>query len=461
MRLAPGELGSALMKWAKRIGIGFAALLAILLVLPFFISLNDYIPRIEKEASARLGEPVSIRSLTVSLLPLPHLTVDGIAVGKTQDITIGKVTVAPELLSLMASVKVVRTIEARGVVLTQKGIDKIAALTKADPKAPQQPASVRIQRIRLDDALVKLEKASFGPFDAEASLNAAGEPESVSIVTQDGKLKISIRPEKSTYQIDALAKGWQLPLGAAIVFDELAIKGVATLNDASFNDVRAKLYGGSVTGSATVAWKKGLQLKGKAAVNQVELRSLLQALGRPATMGGRLNANPVFSANAPGAGQLAGVLRLETAFDVKNGVLYGVDISKAATSLISKEGAKGGETRFDQLSGHFTLDRGTRRLTQLKISSGSLAADGNVTVSPKDELSGRINANVRVAGVSTGVPLNVTGTVQSPMLFPTGGTIAGAAAGTAILGPGLGTTTGAKVGGWVEGLFGKKEEPKK
>ena len=36
--------------------------------------------------------------------------------------------------------------------------------------------------------------------------------------------------------------------------------------------------------------------------------------------------------------------------------------------------------------------------------------------------------------------------------------MAGAAAGTAILGPGLGTTTGAKVGGWVEGLFGKKED---
>jgi uncharacterized protein involved in outer membrane biogenesis len=445
-------------KWVKRIGIGFAVLLVILLVLPFFISLNDYIPRIEKEASAKLGDPVSIKSLKVTLLPLPHLTVDGIAVGKTEDIKIGKVTVTPDLLSLMASVKVIRNIEVRGVVLTQKGIDKIPALTKADPKAQQQPAPVRVERIRLDDALVKLEKTSFGPFDAEARLNAAGEPESVSIVTQDGKLKVTVRPEKSIYQIDALAKAWQLPLGAGIVFDELAIKGVATLNDATLSDVRAKLYGGSVTGSATVAWKKGLQLKGKAAVSQVEIRSVLQALGRPATMSGRVNATPVFSANASSAAQLASVLRVETPFELKNGVLHGVDISKAATSLISKDGATGGETRFDQLSGHLAMGGGTRRLTQLKISSGSLAADGNVSVSPRDELSGRINANVKVAGVSTGVPLNVTGTVQSPLLFPTGGTVAGAAVGTAILGPGLGTSTGAKVGGWVEGLFGKKED---
>jgi hypothetical protein len=47
------------------------------------------------------------------------------------------------------------------------------------------------------------------------------------------------------------------------------------------------------------------------------------------------------------------------------------------------------------------------------------------------------------------------------MLLPTGGTLAGAAAGTAILGPGLGTSAGARVGGWVEGLFGKKEDKNK
>jgi hypothetical protein len=107
------------------------------------------------------------------------------------------------------------------------------------------------------------------------------------------------------------------------------------------------------------------------------------------------------------------------------------------------------------------LDRGTRRLTQLKISSGALSADGNVTISPRDELSGRVNAQVRAAGASAVVPLNVMGSVQSPLLLPTGGTLAGAAVGTAVLGPGLGTSTGAKVGGWVEGLFGKREEPKK
>ena len=63
--------------------------------------------------------------------------------------------------------------------------------------------------------------------------------------------------------------------------------------------------------------------------------------------------------------------------------------------------------------------------------------------------------------IAASVPLNVSGTLDSPLLYPTGGTMAGAAAGTAVLGPGLGTALGAKVGQWAENLFGKKDEKKK
>jgi hypothetical protein len=246
------------------------------------------------------------------------------------------------------------------------------------------------------------------------------------------------------------------------VFDELAIKGVATTVEANLSDVRAKLYGGNVTGRITIGYQKGMQLKGNLEVNQVELKSLLPLISPGTNMSGRLNAKPVFSASAPSADRLLSALHLETPFSVHNGVLYGVDIVKAATSFISKEGAKGGETHFDQLSGHLVVDRGAHRFTQLNIASGLLSADGAVTISPKKELSGKVNAKVKAATLTAAtVPLNVSGTVQSPVLFPTGAYLAGAAAGTALLGPGVGTAVGSKVGQWAGGLFGNKEEKKK
>ena len=448
------------MKWLKPILIALAVLLVTAVALPFFISLNDYIPQIEKEVSARLKEPVSIKSIKFSALPLPHVTIDRISVGKTDDIKVATVTVTPDLFSLLGSAKVIKSIEIHSLVVTQKAIDKIPAWSKPDDaKPPHQPPQVRVESIRLVNALVRHDKASFGPFDARVSLNSKGEPEDALLTTQDGKLKALIKPDQSKYLIDASAKSWTLPVGPAIVFDELVIKGVATLNEADFSQVSAKLYGGTVSGKATAGWRKGLQLKGNFDVNQVELKSLVPLLAPGANMSGRLSAKPAFSASAADANQLMRAARLETQFNVQNGVLHGVDIQRAATNLI-KQGATGGETRFDHLSGHLVMDHGSYRFTQLKIASGALGADGNVNISPKKELAGRINAQVKAVGTSANVPLNVAGTVDSPSLYPTGASMAGAAVGTVLMGPGIGTSVGAKVGGWAEGLFGKKEQKK-
>jgi hypothetical protein len=46
----------------------------------------------------------------------------------------------------------------------------------------------------------------------------------------------------------------------------------------------------------------------------------------------------------------------------------------------------------------------------------------------------------------------VSGTLQNPLVYPSKAALAGAAVGTAILGPGLGTSLGSKAGSAVEGL---------
>jgi len=444
------------MKWLKRSAIAFGILLAILAALPFFISLNDYIPAIEREASARLKEPVMIRSLRAAVLPVPHLTVAGIAVGKTGDVKVGSVTVTPDLFSLLASVKIIRSIEVDGLVLAEKAFDKIPVWAKSDDS--KEPARVRIRNIRLDGAVVHLGKTSFGPFDARIRISDGGEPQEAYISTRDGALTATVRPDQRNYRIDANAKSWKLPVGPPVLFDELSVKGVTTPNSATLNEISARLYGGTIKGTAALRWQKGMQLTGRFDVHQVELKELVPLLSPGNRVSGRLNAKPVLSATAASAAQLADALRLETPFSVHHGVLYGVDIQKAATSFISKEPTRG-ETRFDELSGHLAMARRAYRFTQLRIASGALAASGNVSISPAKELSGRINAKVKAAGIaSASMPLNVTGTVHNPLLLPTGGTVAGAAVGTAILGPGVGTSLGAKVGEWTEGLFGKKEQ---
>jgi uncharacterized protein involved in outer membrane biogenesis len=441
------------MKWLKPLMMALAALLAIAAALPFFIALDGYIPQIEKAASARVKEPVSIKSIRFAALPLPSVVVEGITVGTADDVKIGKVRVIPDLFSLWQATRVVKSMEIDSLILTQKAIDRIPGWSTADGAAPSQ---VRIESIRLDNAMVKLGKTDFGPFDARINLDEKGEPGETSIVTKDGKFKAFIKPDNSKYLIDASARGWTLPVGPALVFDELSIKGVATLHDAELAEVRSRLYGGTAMGRMSINWQKGLRLDGNLEISQVETQQLASLLSPGTHVSGKLSAKPVFSAAAASADQLMHALRLETPFNVQNGTIHGVDIQKAAANLV-KQGTTGGETRFEHLSGHLFMERGGYRFTQLKIASGALAADGNVNISAKKELSGRINAQINAVGTSAKVPLNVAGTVDAPLLYPTGGTMAGAAVGTVILGPGLGTSVGAKVGGWTEGLFDKKK----
>lgn len=442
------------MKWL-RVGLWIITGVVLLLaVAPLFVSLNDYVLLIEKEVSATLKEPVKIAGLRAGGLPLPHVVVDGISIGKTGIVTAARVTITPDLWSLLGSTKVIRSIRIEQLVLTQKAIQKIPAWAKAGETA--SPASVSVKSVQLDNAVLMLQKAPFGPFDGSFALNDDNSLHLASIRTADGKLHALIKPERSHYRVAVKATDWKLPVGAALRFDELIVNGIATAKGVRLSNVRGGLYGGRITGEATLTWQQGFHLKGRASIDRVELRSLLLALGRRPSMSGKLNAKPFFYANAARGDALHKALYLETQFDVQDGVLAGVDISKAATSVF-RDKDSGAVTRFDELSGHLVLENGTRRFTQVKIAAGSLSANGKVTISPEDELSGRINTNIdssKLAAAS--MPLNVSGTVNSPVLLPTAGVAAGAAVGTAILGP-AGTALGTAIGAKLDQLFGGGE----
>ncbi len=434
------------MKWFKRLILGFIALIAILAVVPLLVSLDDYRPQLEKMVSEKLKEPVSFKKLRLVGLPWPHIKIEGIEVGKAVDLKIGTVSVTPDLLSLLGSNKVIRRINIEGLVITQRALDMMPEWTKADPKAEPAAFKVLVQSIRLDDAILQLQRAKFGPFDARVTINADGAPARADIKARDGKFKASLTPVGEKFNIEVNARDWRLPAGPPLLFESLQVTGVATPHDADFRNIQAKLYGGSITGKMTLGWQKGLQLKGDFAVRGVELRDLVPLFSPQTRISGRLTAKPVFSANAPKPELLANVMKLETPFDIRDGVLKGVDLEEAAANK-SRKGS-GGQTRFEELSGHLAMDRGTQRLTGIKVSSGSMAANGNVTIAPDKSLSGRINARVNMVGqTGVSVPLNISGTLDSPTALPAVGAIAEA-------GISAGASVGAKVGNWASGLFG-------
>jgi uncharacterized protein involved in outer membrane biogenesis len=413
-----------LMKWLKRVGIALLVLIAILAAVPFFITLNDYIPTIEREVSARIQEPVSIENLRVSGLPVPHLTIDGITIGSAEDVTVGKVVVTPDLWSLLRAVRVIRSIELRNVVLTPRALAMLPAWSQSDAG----PTGVRIESIRLDDAIVRLERGRFGPFDAWVRVNASGEPEDASLITKDGAFHARITPRDELLLLDIAARGWTPPIGPPVRFDEVTIEGSATMQGAQFHHVAGRLFGGTINGKASLDWQKGLTIKGDLDVAHVELRQLGTLMSPQARLSGRINGKMHFNAAAPTAAGFEEALRVEAPFTVQNGILHGFDILGAATGL-NADTSFGGETRFEQFSGHVVRDRGAYRITSLEIDAGNVAARGTLNISTEKSLSGQLNVSVEVGGRTVRVPLAVAGTIDTPVLLPSGvakGTAAGA-----------------------------------
>lgn len=150
------------MKWMKRAAPAVVALLALLLVLSFVVPVDDYRPRIERELSARLKEPVSITRLRAHVLPLPHATAKGIRVGKTDDVNLAALVITPDMSLLLAATKVIRSVELSGRRLTQAGLQKLAALG-ADGSPPKgAPALVRVTRVKVMDGSNELGNYGIG-----------------------------------------------------------------------------------------------------------------------------------------------------------------------------------------------------------------------------------------------------------------------------------------------------------
>jgi hypothetical protein len=98
---------------------------------------------------------------------------------------------------------------------------------------------------------------------------------------------------------------------------------------------------------------------------------------------------------------------------------------------------------------------------EASIASGALTANAEVSISSKQELSGQIDVALKGTSALVSTPLALSGTVQNPSLYPSNAALAGAAAGTALLGPGLGTAAGMKAARMAQKLFSGKPDGKK
>ena len=445
------------MKKYKKILIVSGLVISVLIILPFLIPVQTYLKEAEKIASEKLGVPVTIADGHLAFLPSPRIVLNDISVGKEQEAQFGRVVAIPTLSSLFADTKII-DINISKPVIKQAALNIVAALSakKTDDNAA---SPVHIHHININDLELVWPNSKYPLLNVEATLKDGSQLEAAIVETQDGKVKVNITPNGDEQLVMVDINNWTSPVGLPVLLDTAKIEG--HLKDARLDipKIDVALYNGKLTGNAVLDWHKGWKLNGKVKVDNLAVKGPSSLVSKSVYLSGNLFGNGDFSSNAKEAGGIADNLQANFKFKVNDGVLHGLDLVKMA-SLLIKQTEKGGETQFDEFSGLLNSNGKQYHLKDIKISSGQLAGTGQVKVKPNKELDGAIEVDVKSGMGLASIPLNVSGTVSDPVVLPSKSAIAGAVAGTAILGPGVGTSLGVKAGSAVnkiKDLFGSKK----
>lgn len=430
----------------------------LLLVLPWLVPMSRYISQAEQIAASELGVPVAIGSMRIALLPSPRLKVSDIVIGQDELLSAEQVVVVPALASVLSDTKVLSRVTIVRPVIRQGALDLLMKLSANKVAAAQIPLSVR--HVILQHATMDWPKLHLPAWNADLTLNAANIPESAYIETVDGKLKAVLKPADGYQSLIVNAEHWTIPVGPPLQMDELKADMLLYADRLEIKRFHASLYQGQVGGSAHVSWKKNWRIDGKIDVAGLAVQKPASLISHTTRVSGALFGRGSFNAGAKQPALLADRLNADFRFKVENGVLYGVDLAKAA-SLLLRQGQKGGETRFDALSGVLKAKGKHYQFRDLKVSSGLIDANGFVKINPEKQLDGVVDVELKRSMSLASIPLQVSGTLNDPVVMPTKAAMAGAVAGTAIMGPGVGTSLGIKAGdaiGKLKGWFGGSDE---
>jgi hypothetical protein len=454
------------MKNSKKILIGVAIIVGLLFILPFVIPMQTYLQKAEAIASEQLGVPVVIGSAHLFLVPSPRVALNDIAVGKHQELKVEELVVIPTISSLFSANKTL-DLKISKPVIKKAALDIVSALS-AKKSDDSEPASIRVRHVAIDELQLVWPDANYPLMNAEATLTETYRLESATLETIDGKLEANVAPKAAPNNDEQLiivkANKWTLPAGLPLLVDTATLEMHLKDSRLEIPKINIALYGGKLTGDAVLSFPedKGAaswRMNGKLAIANLAVKEPSSMVSKSVYLSGHLFGNGSFSANAKQAGQLADNLRANFKFKVNNGVLHGLDLVKVA-SLLLKQSQSGGETQFEEFSGLLSVTGKQYHMQNLKISSGLVAAAGQVKVKPNKALDGVVAVDVKNSMGLTEIPLIVSGTVSQPLIYPSKAALAGAVAGTAVLGPGVGTSLGIKAAGAldkVKGLFGDEK----
>jgi hypothetical protein len=364
--------------------ISLAAITVVLLLLLQFVSLIMWSQPIEKLITASIGEPVRIRDLRASAWPKPHLILEEVAIGSLGDITAREVLVYPAILSLWHDKKTIDTIAIDGLVISHESLLRpVNWLTKT-----QQQQKFEVSDIAFKEVSIKIPEMEVPSFNASISLNESGAFETATLSANN--INVDIAPAGSGLAVSIEAQDWQLPIGVPLVFDTLSAKGTVADQQLTLNSIEGMLYGGSMKAHMHANWGNEWRAAGNVELAKIDLGQASPDISELVHLKGRLYAKADISASGDRPDLLMANPSIQAQFEAEQGEIGGLDLARAAAGRQQV----GGVTRYEQFSGNWVLKDKHYQLSQLALLAGSMTAHGDISISPQQDLSGKVQTRL-------------------------------------------------------------------
>ncbi len=364
-----------------------AILAASAVFLVIFVAILPFVPleflarHVASSLANQTQETVTIESASFSLFPTPRINLKQVSIG-------GNLRISRASEILFAD-----TVLFEGVAADQDVLRKI----------PEWGGLAR--KIELNNVTLSLEGRPLPAFSGGVDLGSDGSFRHAHI--QSGGMSAEISPG---YRIDLDAKNWALPFGPQCPWTEIHARAVASDGEVKILSWDASGYGGEWSGSGSIAWGGAWRASGRFKGKNLDIGNLMPFFSANAKVAGTLEFDAAMASIAPNFSGLFDSPRFNAAFRISDGKIGNIDISQAIRSP-SPGGTRGGETKFDALSGALSASGKDYRYDQIRMTSGLMKVSGGFVLR-EGRLSGRMNVSLdRVHS-----PLALDGSLSDPVI---------------------------------------------
>lgn len=385
-------------RWIVPAVLALAAALATGMVLTQTVSFDSRRLALERAASAQWKQPVRIGAVRLAWLPQPHWRIEQVAVGNASQIRVARIDAVARLDTLFDDQAVYRSITLQSPVVDAEGLGWLLF-------ERSRRAAVTVERISARQARLASPQIALPLFDIDAAIGADGNWSAMALDSADRQWRLDLRPQGEAVQVELRAATLGGAFGSAPGLTQIIAAGRATRDELRLSSFTGALLGGSVSGTARLAWGANWTLDGNWKAQQVNAARLAPALFES----GKLDAAGELALAARSAGELFAAPRIKGEAGVRNGVLLGANLAGAARDVDS-----GGKTSFSELDGVFLHERGRLQLRKLRLNAGLLTADGSADIDAAGTLKGRIAVDIRASARHARGQVGLEGTLAQP-----------------------------------------------